>query len=271
MSKIIEAVLKVRKGLSVLKKEDFNPHDNYNYVSIDTYYEKIASKATEAGLLWRAIEGDLTMFEMQGRSGSRTWVRVTFTYHLYVEDETFPDYMKVTVVAPVAGAQTAGQLYSYADKVFMRNAFAVPTGEKDADDNEQDHSARRQPAPKVEAEHGTVGDLLDDFPPHELPPHDPETGELGPALPEGTLDLAPKFSAGLPLVDPKKADNEKAAKLVVEIVRTFIPMVKTTADLSDWHTENLAAFEAVAKVSPELRAEIKAMFTARNKELKAKK
>lgn len=277
--KIVDAVLKVRKGLGVLKKTDFNPHDSYNYVSIDTYYEKIAGKATEMGLLWRAREQTYEFMEMQGRSGSRTWVRVVFMYDLYVEDEAFPDYMKITVIAPVAGAQTTGQLYSYADKIFMRTAFAVPTGEKDADGNESEvvSRPRQSPfsAPPPPPDAGTVGDLLDDMPvgDHIAPGIDSIVTKDGEVIdmPEGTLEVAPSYAGGLPQVDPKKIENEGRAKLVVEIIKTFIPKVKTLSDLNDWHTENLAAFETVAKVAPEQRTEIRKLFTARKEAIQKEK
>jgi hypothetical protein len=55
----------------------------------------------------------------------------------------------ISILHPIQGAQTIGSAMSYVDKVFMRQAFAVATGEKDIDaDATNPTDLDIKPAPK---------------------------------------------------------------------------------------------------------------------------
>lgn len=280
---IIEAVLTVRKNITSISKDAKNQHGGYNYVSIDTYYEKIATVATAAGLVWRTREISFDLIANQGRTKDRTYVQSKFSYDLMCKDKSALDYMSVTILSPIDGPQTTGQLFSYADKVFMRVAFCVATGEQDADDIKQEpisltaHSKAEldeflQPLKQsttlpIAGQNSSANDdlSLDD------PEHDPETGELiPPGLHKDHMEVVSKVKDDLPLIDTRKISPEAIATIEA-IFTTFMPKVKSSAALRDWHAENLAAIEKVKNHDPAAHDRIKAAFNSYNKKLKEKK
>lgn len=248
---IIEAIQSVRSQVGSLVKSAENKHGGYNFVPIDTYYEKVASLATKAGLIWRSQEKSFELVNIQTKSGDKTHAKATYSYSLYLKEHEFPDFMTVTIINQVVGAQTTGQLFSYADKVFMRVAFCVRTGEEDADASEPD-PVLSVPTPTVRRPEVT----------QPTPPHDPATGEIKDDLVSGETD-------GLPTLDTRKI-NENAVKTIEKIFETWLPTIGTRAKLTDFHASNFAAIEKVKTIDPAAHDRIKALFNAKFKELKEK-
>lgn len=273
---ITEKVLATRKAVKTLKHDETNPHGGYTYVSIDTYYEKIASVAAEQGLIWRTRETSFELVPNQGKEKNRTYVKASFAYDLMVGAAEALDYMAVTIISPIDGPQTTGQLFSYADKVFMRVAFCVSTGEKDADATRQepiDISTKKgdDPLDLMSATSTVLKDSIGHpVQANNAPPVDSKgnplegdkvTGEIL-ELPPYQAALAPKFKDGLPLVDTRKLDNEKAVTTIIEIFKVFVPHIQTKAKITDYHAENLAAIEKAEKLVPGSKATIGAIFRA---------
>ena len=244
-AKIVRAIAQVRQSAGKLSKDSFNAHGRYKYVPIDAYYEKIVPLASEAGLVWRCHEVEWEQSTVTVDNKEKFYIRARYAFDLFVEDAAAKDYMTVTVVAPLTGPQTAGQMFSYADKVFMRVAFSVATGESDGDD-----VAPEDPAP---ARH---------------PAHDPVTGEIAPVVPVG-VPRPGHTKTGDPIVDSRTIDRDKNIESVIAIFRTWMPKITTRPRLHDWYAENLAAIEKVARVDPAAHETIKALFNTRNTELKA--
>lgn len=265
MKEIIAVIKDIRAKVKPIAHDADNQHGGYTYVSIDKYYQTIGKIANDAGLVWRTREIAFDFLEGQGRSRDRTYVKAKFAYDLYHGDHAFPDYMTVTILNPIDGAQTTGQLYSYADKVFMRVAFCVVTGEKDADANRQEEinvsPARPTHSPAGEPM-GFVGNEYLPIGPPEVPPHDPETGELLPAKEE----VVSRIKDDLPLIDTRKVDVN-GVKIIEEIFNQFLPQINSRAKLTDYHAENLAAIEKVNQYDPAAYGRIKAMFNKRFGEL----
>lgn len=291
--KIVEAVLKVRGEMKRLKKADFNEHGNYSYVSIDNYYEKIAPLITQAGLLWRTKEVEWKSLSGQGRGKDRTYAISTFAVSLYCADQSFEDYLRVTVCAPIDGAQTAGQVFSYADKIAMRVIFAIPTGEKDADANRPEIvSSSTGDEPEIDEE---TGEVLTDRSrkfrvirttegSHIAPvleavaapamPSAPAASSTPPAIPpvlglSETQAIAPSTTTdGVPILDARLVIPSQA-ETVRKIFEIWLPAIKTRPKLRDWYTENVAAIEATAKFDPSLKQWISDQFNKRHAELRA--
>lgn len=293
---IIEAIRDARSKIRSIKTDEFNRHDNYAYVSIDTYYEKVATIATGCGLVWRAREKSFDLVENQGGKKDRTYVRATFAYDLFNGADAAMDYMTITIFAPVVSAQTTGQLYSYADKVFLRTTLTVPTGEKDADAEGKDDmlsprpvSIMPPPKPYVPDPNSTgappplatlpttsissstqVDDLLiPDFlrrpdRPGSAPLHDDDE-----VIPTIDNNIAPSYSDGLPLVSLDKVNGEAIAT-ITEIFRTFMPMVKSASKLTAWHQENVPVLERVLRIDPNAHTKIKSLFKDRYDQLSRK-
>lgn len=243
-AKIIKAIGDVRKNTVKLTKAAFNSHGQYNYVAIDTYYQKIVPLASDAGLIWRTRETNWEMLKVAARDGNdKFYIRCTYVFDLYTEEAAAPDFMAVTVCSPLTGPQTAGQMYSYADKVFMRVTFSVATGESDGDDIAPD-----EPAPPSA--------------------HDPVTGEMQtPAAPRPSVTPPGQTKAGDPLIDTRII-AEPNVQTIIDIFRTWMPNIPSRPRLHDWHAENLAAIEKVGKFDRVAYEEIKSLFNARNTQLK---
>lgn len=132
----IKAIIETRSQVGQLGKSEMNPHGRYKYVSIDTYYEKVALAAAKNGLSWVANEVDFKYMPDSGKTGV---IQVTYQMGLmHSSGEYIPDFSRLTIIHPVQGAQTVGSAVSYLDKVFMRQLFSVATGEKDSDADETD-------------------------------------------------------------------------------------------------------------------------------------
>ena len=269
-TEIIAAIQSVRAKITPMGTDAANPHGGYNYISIDKYYTHVAKAINEAGLVWRTKEVGYELIPNQGKERNRTYVKVQLQYDLYKGDECIEDYSRVTVLTPVDGPQTTGQVFSYAEKVFMRVLACVPTGEKDADDTKQEPIHTPDPLDLGAPTPASPPKLRVVEPP---PAHDADTGELvdGDLLSDDEKVIAPKFKEGLPVCDTRRIDSEKAAATLEAIFKAFVPTVGTTAKLADFHAENLAAIEKVKGLDPNTHTRIKQLFNDRNKELKARK
>lgn len=268
---IIEAIKKVRGEVGSIKHDASNPHGEYTYVSIDRYYEKVGKAVTAAGLIWRTREVAFDIIDNVAKDKTRAHVKAKFAYDLYHGATEFLDYMTVTIISPVDGAQTTGQVYSYADKVFMRVTFCVVTGEKDADANAQESLTVER-----KGSSSTANDFLespkaaaDPKPSAPLPPHDKATGEVLD-LPPYQATLAPSFKDGLPLIDTRKLEDEKAVKTIIEIFKVFLPGITTKAKATDWHALSVPAIEKAEKISPGSKEFIAGLFKARIAAIAAK-
>lgn len=130
----IKAIIATREQVGSLGKSAMNPHGRYKYVSIDTYYEKVAVAAAKNGLSWIASETDFQIMPEVGKTGI---IKATYNVSLmHTSGDFIHDFTRLTIIHPIQGAQTVGSAMSYLDKVFMRQLFSVATGEKDGDADE---------------------------------------------------------------------------------------------------------------------------------------
>lgn len=258
---IIEGIKTIRGKVGSIQHDSENKHGGYNYVSIDTYYEKVARLANEAGLVWRTKEKSFDLIPNQGKDKNRTYAKATFNYSLYAGAMAAEDWMEITIIIPIDGPQTTGSLYSYADKVFMRVAFCVVTGEKDADAMPQEDML----TPPAIVQASQTGSILDQVTAPAQVPHDDDGVVID--LPPGQAAIAPTFKDSLPIVDTKKIEpteaGRKAVETVTHIFKVFLPKVTSVAKLDDWYAENLAAVEKADKAVPGSKAIIVGLFRDR--------
>lgn len=266
---IIEAVKTIRAKITPLKHNEENKHGGYGYVSIDKYYETVAKIATEAGLVWSAKEESFDLIPNQGKEKNRTYVKATISYSVHSGEHTAENYMRISILTPIDGPQTTGQIFSYADKIFMRVSFCVVTGEQDADAAPQEPMvSTHTPDPILEPptkQHLVGGDTVGrDGQGNPLQANnDGEVLELPPIQ----AAVAPKFKDGLPLIDTKKIERteagEKSVAIMIEIFKVFLPNIKAKAKLNDWYAENLAAIEKGDQVVKGTKSIIAGLFKAR--------
>ncbi len=143
---IQQKILAVSRQAPSLRKTERNSDAGFSFVSIDDFYEQVASLATDIGLGWTIVEEGIDIVNVDGQSA----IFQKFRVDVYeTQTGSFAEgYFRLTIPAPFSGAQTAGISVSYLDKCFMRSAFKIVTGEKDAD-----HMAKkRDKAPQKPAE-----------------------------------------------------------------------------------------------------------------------
>jgi hypothetical protein len=240
---IIQAILAVRAAAPILGKDHDNKFSNYKYVSIDQFYETIKPLASNAGLIWRARMIDWKINMDVGKAGS---VMAVVAFDLYHKDGTsFVDYMTVPIINSLVGAQTSGQIFSYAEKVFMRAAFGVATGEADADHTDQGQFSRENKKPQ------------------EKIPEQPKI-EAEPAK-DGYI--ARDTKDGFPIINTKTLTSD-AVGMIEAIFDTWMDKPKSKTALRNWFAENVPALEKLKGLDEAAEARVMTKFTARAQELK---
>lgn len=273
-AEITAAILAVRKSVRSLKTDAFNKHDNYSYVSIDTYYEKVATLANEAGLVWRGRQTECTLIEGQGKTKDRLYMRITMSYDVMAGAASVDHYSSFTILLPHSGAQTTGIAVSYADKVFMRTTFCVPTGEQDADAEPSGQPLVKQYDPLLDvpeappvrpASISTQEDAPITLPPRVRPGSKPAHDEDG-VIPEVDPNIFPSFGGGMPIAT-KAQVNAKSIGILVETFKTFMPLCKSVTGLKAWHADNAGVLDLIQSIDPTARTKIQGMFSARFEQL----
>ena len=229
---IVKAVIKTRQDVGTLGKGTLNPHGNYKYVSIDRYYETVADAASKNGLMWVIREDTITLNASMGKTGV---LEARYMIDMYHESgEMIEAFSAISILHPIQGAQTIGSAMSYVDKVFMRQTFAVATGEKDIDADATNPGAFDLDPPKPAPKPAPKAAAKTDEKPIELP------GE------EGNWDM------------------------VEQIFVQFIPTAKTYDELKEfWNADtNTNALNHLKTGSPDQYARVVEAFKSRAKELK---
>lgn len=122
-------LLKAAEKMPILAKDDANPSEGWNFVSIDAYYEHGASVLRSEGVSWVVTE---IGFEPINH-GNAALFGFRFRFDLYSADGYWPNVSQLTVLHEMEGPQTTGKVVSYAEKVFLRSLLKMVTGEADAD------------------------------------------------------------------------------------------------------------------------------------------
>lgn len=225
---IVKAVIKTRQDVGTLGKGTLNPHGNYKYVSIDRYYETVADAASKNGLMWIIREEEITLNTNIGKTGVLQSKYMIDMYH--ESGEVIEAFSVLSILHPIQGAQTIGSAMSYVDKVFMRQTFAVATGEKDIDADATNPGA------------------------FDLDPPKPAPKPVAKAV-EKPIDLP---------------GEEGDWNMLEQIFIQFIPTAKTYDELKEfWNTDsNTNALNHLKAGSPDQYARVVEAFKSRAKELK---
>lgn len=236
---IVKAVIKTRQDVGTLGKGTLNPHGNYKYVSIDRYYETVADAASKNGLMWIIREEEIALNTNIGKTGVLQSKYMIDMYH--ESGEVIEAFSVLSILHPIQGAQTIGSAMSYVDKVFMRQTFAVATGEKDID---------------ADATNPSDLDIINT--PHKA------VAASSPALSNTSakrpVDIAPIELPG----------EEGNWDMVEQTFIQFIPLAKTYDELKNfWNADsNTNALNHLKTGSPDQYARVVEAFKSRAKELK---
>lgn len=246
--KIIHAVNHAALQMPPLTKEDHNPHGNYNYVSIDEYFDFIAKVAFNYGLAWSVRQTDLSLSNEP--APMKPFMIGTFEFDLlHIEGGVWPCFFRCTVTHPVQGAQTAGSMLSYAMKMFLRMTFGVVTGEQDADATD--------PAAHVSAP-SLVFDPLNMVTRHKESPAPIIEMELPEPVESNYLP---------PKIEPRGPEGLRA-DTIFNLAVEFLADCPHEAGLEDYWRDNISTFELVKAESPTLHKKLIKAFKDRREALK---
>ena len=143
---IAGAIVLVMKSMTKLTKAETNSHGRYKYVSVDQFLAMTSPACSEAGLIIKPVMlGSperivVETFDAQTKQAkSRRMVRYRYKFRLIHESgATWTDDEDVhEVQLDDTGPQTLMAATSYVTKGFIRVLLQIPTGEKDADSQEQ--------------------------------------------------------------------------------------------------------------------------------------
>ena len=160
---------------------------------------------------------------------------------------------------PIQGAQTAGSALSYADKLFMRSAFKVVTGESDADASDPDDLKIKE---KVK-EQPAVKEVLKAFPDAEITDVRQKSANAPDPSPE--VAVTERIDEdGFNVFKHDATDYATIAKIFVRVV----PTVATQDELRKFWTINMGVIERMQAEAPKIHAKVKDEFTKRRAALK---
>ena len=256
---IAAAMIRIAQAVPQLGKADRNAFAKYNYVSIDKYYETIAKLSAANGIGWQAYEVENTVLPNVGKDGA---LRITYSFDLYHESgDMIRAFTAFTILHPIQGAQTAGSALSYAEKLFMRSAFKVVTGEADADASDPDDLKIKE---KVKEE-PAVKKVVEAFPDAKITDVRPKvSGAIAPDPSPETAITASVDDDGLPTLKSDTTDFITAATLLARIAHT----AEGVDVLRRLHQANIGVIERMEKEAPKLHAKVKTAFNDRRVALK---
>lgn len=123
---VAAGVVAVTRKVNKLFRGERNNFAEYNYVSIDNFYEALGPLMAEAGIF--------VIVDETGAAIDKSML--TCSYALYLVSEKGDMYGPISsqVTVKAQGPQAYASAKSYVEKYFLRQIFKVPTGEKvDAD------------------------------------------------------------------------------------------------------------------------------------------
>lgn len=254
---IAVAMMKIAQAVPQLGKADRNAFAKYNYVSIDKYYETIGRLAAANGIMWQPREISTVVEREIGKDGA---LRITYAFDLYHESgDSIEEFAKFTILHPIQGAQTAGSALSYADKLFMRSAFKVVTGESDADASDPDDLKIKE---KVK-EQPAVKEVLKAFPDATITDVRPKSANAPDPSPE--VEVTESIDEdGFNVFKHDATDYITIAKIFTRIA----PTADSEEALKRFWTLNMGVIERMQQEAPKLHAKVKEEFTKRRAALK---
>jgi hypothetical protein len=257
---IASAMVRIAQAIPQIGKADRNQFARYNYVSIDKYYEAVAKIAAANGILWQPREVAHEIIPNVGKDGS---VKTTYAFDLYHESgDLIEEFSKFTILHAIQGAQTAGSAASYADKLFMRTAFKVITGEEDAD-------ATNPEDLKIRAKSDTnVKEVMKTFP-------DAEITEVRAKPEKGATSTDP--SPHMAVISHLNKDGQsiiktdtKDWKSVKHVLQLGLNACDTVGLVRSLWSDNIGVIEKMEVDDKATHAEVRTIFNTRRDELKKK-
>ena len=136
----------------ILGKGERNAHQGYNFAGIDAFLEMVNPIVRKHGISLHITESEqVSLMDVTEKKGPATFARYVYQIHVTSIDGDSTDKSQQTVFLRFVGPQTTGQSLAYAVKMYWRFLLQIPTGDKDADLQEQIIQPERKPKTPEEA------------------------------------------------------------------------------------------------------------------------
>lgn len=146
---IASAIVTVKGQVRALGYDEKNQHGGYRYVSVDKFYDTLGQTMAKAGLF--VLMDEIASDVKEGASG-KPWLFVRYEIRFAHASGALSHPVHRSLAQPISGPQSFGAAQSYIEKQFLRQVFKIPTGEKDADAEDNSETAepvRAAPARKA--------------------------------------------------------------------------------------------------------------------------
>ena len=135
---IASAIVSVMGKVERIYKDTRNEHGKYNYVSVDSFFEKVGKLMSEDGILLvlheisSAVENRESI-DNYGKPKLSAWLICEYDAWIYHSSGSAYGPIRRTIQVVASGPQAYGSAMSFVEKYFLRGLFKIPTGEQDAD------------------------------------------------------------------------------------------------------------------------------------------
>lgn len=272
-----------------LKKGTRNNEAGFSYVSIDDYYDQVASILRDNGLIWTITENGCEFVKLD-----EWYAKFTYLFNLFDIDDTsgvdidgctvlsrWPS--EISLIHPLQDAQTTGSAMSYAEKIYLRTMFKVVTGEADADAFARSRKKRTLQAPANQTTQET--DAFDEVP---APRTKTVTNNTGPVTSntkrisaEEAKRQTDEFAAiDFPAVSAARIPDDQnlppaTDAMMVEakcnaVIRALMA-VESKPELNDWKKKYEPMIEEIKASPSDQYARLQGVFAEKLAALKGKK
>lgn len=126
---VASRVVQVGQNIKKLHHDKRNQYAEYNYTSVDSFYEALGPIMADAGIF--------VIVDETSASAEKGFLTANYDIYLASEEGDMYGPMRRQVTLKATGPQSYASAQSYAEKYFLRQIFKVPTGEADADGHEK--------------------------------------------------------------------------------------------------------------------------------------
>ena len=135
---IHQAIVAAMAEVHILGKDGKNTHQNYKFASIDAFLAMVNPIARKHGVFINITEiEDVELVAVKERNGESLFGRFVYGISASGAAGDSLEQSKQTVFLRFVGPQTTGQALAYAMKMYLRMLLLIPTGDADADLQEQ--------------------------------------------------------------------------------------------------------------------------------------
>jgi len=146
---IATAINGVMSDIRMLKKDDENKFQSYNYASIDKFLSAVNPLCAKHGLI---ITMDEESCKVSRDGAKNPWMHIVYKFILsHASGDTWGYTPRRNMFVAMTGGQSMGSSQSYCLKQYMRGLFLISTGEKDdLDGHNQNFDVKKEENKKDE-------------------------------------------------------------------------------------------------------------------------